>query len=383
MALDVETLLVVNAANLLVSAATLPLIMGRELSKAATSARNSLLVKALGLVAIVVSGFWPGRWPDHVISAIAVGLFSWGQWLFFRALQGWLGPRPGQTLFKMLVVIAPLGYALASGSFVVRTAWANLMLILQLLIVCRATLWPLTSLGGRWRWVIFGSSLGMAAFTAAGTVLVVFYPDLYPSFMSPHPVNVATMLAANVTLVLATIATLVAWREEAEQQLREQALTDAVTGLTNRHGWNDGSQIVFEQARRHGTELALILIDLDHFKRVNDAQGHNSGDKVLTMVGEVLRSNRRAGDLAARIGGDEFALLLPQTDVEAAVSIEQRLRHAMHLARKSHPGLAVTYSAGIAMCRPGDETISSMMVRADAAMYLAKGKGRGQTEILD
>ena len=77
----------------------------------------------------------------------------------------------------------------------------------------------------------------MALFTAARTVLVVFFSEQYPNFLAPHPVNVISMLAANVTLVLATVATLVAWREEAEAQLRDQAYTDALTDLANRHGW--------------------------------------------------------------------------------------------------------------------------------------------------
>lgn len=104
------------------------------------------------------------------------------------------------------------------------------------------------------------------------------------------------MLAANVTLVLAMVATLVAWREEAEAQLRDQAYADALTDLANRHGWGERAPVLFDHTRRHNHPLALIMLDLDHFKRINDTQGHETGD-------QVLRENRRTSDLAARLGG--------------------------------------------------------------------------------
>ena len=381
MVLDVQTLLVVNAANLIVMAATLPLIMGHQLSKAAASARNSLLIQALGVVAIVLSGLWPAPWANHLTSAVAVSLLALGQWLMFRALEGWLGPRRGGLLLKSTIVLAPLGYLLVSDSFQMRTAWANVMMISQLLLLAQATLWPATRLGGRWRWVIFGCSLAMALFTAARTVLVVFFSDQYPSFLAPHPVNVISMLAANLSLVLATVATLVAWREEAETQLRDQAYTDALTDLANRHGWGERAPLLFDQARRHSHPLALIMLDLDHFKRINDTQGHETGDQVLQRVSQVLRENRRTSDLAARLGGEEFAVLLPHTSQEAALLFEQRLRQALFSFSESQPVLAVNYSAGLAMLAPVDSNITALMARADGALYQAKALGRGRLEI--
>ena len=381
MALDIESLLVVNAANLIVMAATLPLIMGRQLSKAAASARNSLLIQALGVIAIVLSGLWPAQWANHLTSAIAVSLLALGQWLMFRALAGWLGPRRGELLLKSTIVLAPVGYLLLSHSFQMRTVWANLMMISQLLLLAQATLWPATRLGGRWRWVIFGCTLTMALFTAARTVLVVFFSAQYPNFLAPHPVNVISMLAANVTLVLAMVATLVAWREEAEAQLRDQAYTDALTDLANRHGWGERAPVLFDHARRHNHPLALIMLDLDHFKRINDTQGHETGDQVLQRVSQVLRENRRTSDLAARLGGEEFAVLLPHTSQEAALLFEQRLRQALFSFSESQPVLAVNYSAGLAMLTPVDRNITALMARADGALYQAKALGRGRIEI--
>lgn len=381
MALDVETLLVVNAANLVVMAATLPLIMGHQLSKAAANARNALLIQAVAVVAIVLSGLWSAPWANHATSAVAVSLLALGHWLMFRALAGWLGPRRGELLLKIIIVLSPVGYLLLSQSFQMRTAWANVIMIVELLVLAQASLRPATRLGGRWRWVIFGCSVSMALFTAARTVLVVFFIEQYPSFLSPHPVNVISMLAANVTLVLATVATLVAWREEAEAQLRDQAHTDALTDLANRHGWGERAPVLFDQARRHGHPLALIMLDLDHFKRINDTRGHETGDHVLQRVSQVLRENRRTSDLAARLGGEEFAVLLPHTSQEAALLFEQRLRQALFSVSDLDPTLAVNYSAGLAMLASADSNITALMARADTALYQAKAMGRGRLEI--
>jgi diguanylate cyclase (GGDEF)-like protein len=380
MGLDVESLLAVNALNLLVLGGALPLIMGRQLSKTAARARDALLALAAGMVCIVLSGQWPGSWADTLLSALAVSLIALGLWLLFQGLQGWLGLRPGGRLLTSMILLAPLGYLLTSGSFMLRTAWANSTLILELLIVCRATLWPGTRLGGRWRWVIFAGTLCMAILTAARTVLVVFFPDQYPNFMAPHPVNVLAMLMSNVILVLLTVAILVAWREEAEASLQQQAFTDGLTNLANRYGWDDRAQFLFDQSRRHGGALAMILIDLDHFKRINDTHGHAMGDRVLKTVGDVFRGNRRASDLVARIGGEEFALLLPHTDMASATLFEQRLRQALQTANHANPALAVNYSAGLALLQPG-ESIATLTIRADAALYQAKNGGRGRTEI--
>jgi diguanylate cyclase (GGDEF)-like protein len=257
------------------------------------------------------------------------------------------------------------------------------MLALQLLLVCQATLRPASRLGGPWRWVLFACTLTMAGFTAARGVMGAFFTELYPTFLTPHPVNVMAMLAANVSLVLGNLAVLVAWREEAEAQLHDQAFTDDMTGLPNRPCWNERAQALFDQARRHHTPLALIMLDLDRFKAINDNLGHDIGDQVLQRFGALLRANRRSSDLVARIGGEEFALLLPQTDREAALQFEQRLRAAVLEAALERPELAVNYSAGLVMLQPGDDTLTRLMVRADSALYQAKHQGRGCLQTLE
>ncbi|MBI2751155.1 MAG: GGDEF domain-containing protein [Burkholderiales bacterium] len=382
MALDIYTLLVVNVVNALLMAATLPLIMGSRLSQAASHARLSLIAQAVGWIFMILAGSWKDLWQDQALSTLSIASTGIGQWLLFQAMAGWLGPRKGSRLLLFLVVITPLGYTLSFQSYPLRVGWANFLLALQLLLVCQSTLRPASRNGGAWRWVIFASALTLAILTAGRGVLGAFFTELYPTFRTPHPVNQLAMLMTNVAFVLGNMAVLVAWRSEAEAQLRQQASTDALTGLLTRHGWDARAGALFDQARRHNTPLALVMLDLDQFKRINDTRGHEVGDQVLRLFSTVLLTHRRSSDLAARIGGEEFALLLPHTDRASAMLIEQRLRAALKITCGLQPELAVDYSAGLALLQPNDDSLTTFMVRADTGLYLAKSQGRGRVQVV-
>lgn len=396
MSLDFKTLLVINAVNLFLMAIALGAIMRNRVSAAAANARAALVVQAVGWAAFMVTGVLGARWPDALPAGIvdlyhelglwlvptfSVACTSASMWLMLRALEGWLGPRQGHWLMLALTVLTPLGYAISFDNYAVRVGWSNALLALQLLVVCNATLRPASDLGGAWRWVIFLCTLVMAGLTLARGVLGAFYTADYPNFSTPHPINVLALLATNVSLVLINLAVLVAWREEAESQLRDHAYTDALTGLHNRHYWELRAPAVFDQARRHGNDLALLALDLDYFKRINDSRGHEAGDQVLALFGRTVMENLRSSDLAARIGGEEFVILLPQTDEEAARQFESRLRSALQSSCERDPVLAVDFSAGLAILRGVDTALTAFLARADRALYRAKETGRGRLEV--
>lgn len=376
--LSVLTIMVLTALNLSTVSIALPAIMGKGISRAAKLAQLSLLSQTIGWMAIISSGFFGGHWLDPVLSTTSMAFGSLANCLMFFALREWLGARPFPRLLVGVAIAMPIGYALVFGHYSWRVGFANLLFGVQLLIVARAALYPKRNASLRWRTLIALCYAAFAAANLARGVLGAYFPELYPSFDAPHVVNIAAQITANVALVLTTVAILVAWREEAEGELREQAFTDSITGLLNRHGWDDRATALFDQARRHNTPLVLILLDLDHFKRINDTQGHQMGDQVLRMTGGVLEENRRSSDLAARIGGEEFALLLPQTDRSAALHVEQRLRLALREEGIQEPHMRVNYSAGLALLQPGDLKLSDLMARADGALYQAKAQGRGR-----
>jgi diguanylate cyclase (GGDEF)-like protein len=381
--ISVYTILLLTALNMSTVSVALPLIMGKGISRAARLAQASLVSQTLGWIAIIFSGFWAGHWLDPTLSTASMAFASLANCLMFFALQDWLGKRPGQRLLLLLTVLMPIGYALSFSNYSLRVGYANFLLAGQFLIVARATLWPRVAASLPWRSLISLCYFSVAVATIGRGVLGGFYPELYPSFQAAHPINVVAQLVINVTLILIAVAVLVAWREEAEAQLREHAYTDNLTSLLNRHGWEQSAPPLLDHARRHGTPLAIMVLDLDHFKRINDTQGHEVGDQVLRLFGRVIQENCRSSDLAARVGGEEFALLLPQTDEGAALLFEQRLRSALQRACQRQPQLKVDYSAGLALLQPTDTTLTTFLVRADTSLYQAKHLGRGRLQVAD
>jgi len=167
---------------------------------------------------------------------------------------------------------------------------------------------------------------------------------------------------------------------ESNRQLEKLSTTDSLTGLANH--FMERLQTAFLQSQRTGMTLALIMLDLDHFKAVNDSRGHLGGDQVLREVAVVLGRQMRPYDLAARIGGEEFALILPEIDRPGALGVAERLRELTesHLFLPPANGLKLTASFGVS-ATPVD-SVESLIRSADAALYRAKHQGRNRVESL-
>jgi diguanylate cyclase (GGDEF)-like protein len=136
------------------------------------------------------------------------------------------------------------------------------------------------------------------------------------------------------------------------------------------------------EARSEGSSFALLIADIDHFKLVNDVHGHPTGDKVIQQIGAVLSSIARSNDVAARIGGEEFALILPRSDLDSALSFAERLRRRVadepfETGSDGAP-LSITTSVGVALFPTDADTASTLYARADAALYAAKRTGRNR-----
>jgi diguanylate cyclase (GGDEF)-like protein/PAS domain S-box-containing protein len=165
--------------------------------------------------------------------------------------------------------------------------------------------------------------------------------------------------------------------EAANRQLQQLATTDALTGLRNRRVFEERMEIEFEVARRKGRPLSLLVLDLDNFKLRNDQLGHAAGDEALKLFGRILERICRVSDLPARIGGEEFALLLPETAGAAAHLIAERV-HASLRAGSSGPH-PLTVSIGVASMNPATMSWQRLLACADDAMYVAKISGKDRT----
>jgi len=163
---------------------------------------------------------------------------------------------------------------------------------------------------------------------------------------------------------------LLAYYDQATSELTQMANTDSLTGLANRRYFELRSDEELQRARRTGRPLALLLIDVNGLKLINDAFLHAAGDQLLRTLASVLRGQARGIDVAARLGGDEFALLLPETDGEGAQALLSRLRQSV--AEERINGQPITFSAGLAVYPEHGQTVADLMAHADSALYHAK-----------
>ncbi|KIH80519.1 GGDEF domain-containing protein [Pseudomonas batumici] len=181
-------------------------------------------------------------------------------------------------------------------------------------------------------------------------------------------------------LIVVGMAEDITEKKALEDELQRLASTDVLTGSSNRRHFFDSAQRAFEEARLEDSPLAFLLLDIDDFKLINDTYGHPEGDLVLQRIAETGRGALRVGDLFGRIGGEEFAALLPGCTPEMARQIAERLQREIQRLSFSHDGkgFGVTVSQGLAGVTPEDETLDPLFARADSAMYQAKRQGKNQ-----
>ncbi|MBP9905251.1 MAG: GGDEF domain-containing protein [Rhodoferax sp.] len=171
-----------------------------------------------------------------------------------------------------------------------------------------------------------------------------------------------------------------------EAEMARQAHTDFLTGLHNRRDFFEIGERELVRTRRHGSELAVLMLDIDFFKAVNDRHGHQAGDQVLQGLCRICQQNIRSIDLAGRLGGEEFAILLPDTGSVRALEVAERLRAAVAvqtLPVAAGVPIAITVSIGVAALGAHHDDLTSLLHSADTALYAAKSAGRNRVHLAD
>ena len=212
-----------------------------------------------------------------------------------------------------------------------------------------------------------------------------------PLVFRDEPLGVLTALAHGSTVFMpGDVAALTAYAAHAAialsnarlvERLERQAAEDPLTGLANQRGFHRACVVEFSRVEREGGEVSIVMVDVDHFKAINDAFGHPYGDQVLCGVADALRASVRPHDAVARMGGEEFAILLSGTDAETAYEIAERARAA--IGRVPISDRTLRSSAGVASGSPPSVTPVQLLQEADRALYEAKRRGRGQTVASD
>ena len=383
--LDTRSILTALMVCVFTAALALGAVMERD-HPAARRAQAAALLQALGWLFILASGLVRGSAAEVALSVLSMACLSFSLAVLRSAFVRWARLPEGARWPWVLAALMPLGYALGWSSYVFRSGWSNGLLTLQMLSLAWTLARPRRheQAPGRWRWLVVASMLLQAVATLARAWLAMFRTEAYPNFLAPHPINFAAALMAVVTTVLTLVGLLLAHRDEAARELRRLAAVDGLTGLLNRRTWMERARLALARAQRHGRPVSVLLLDLDHFKRLNDSRGHACGDAALVMSGELLNAALRQGDLAGRYGGEELCVLLEDADERAAAAFDARVRERLSARAREALDLPLTHSTGHVTWRAaaGDAGTDSgalldrLLRQADAALYEAKARGR-------
>lgn len=307
-------------------------------------AARTVAASAIGL-ALLLGAPEVGWWTLGLLGIGALELLSLDRRMARSAKPEWLAARASLVMLLLLAV----GVALDHGTYSSGLPW---MIIPVALSATRF----------RWQVVLVGAVITIAAMFAA---TLPFDPNLTIDDLMPL-VGAIVLLVAVVAIVLALAG--------GELTQRSRAILDPLTGLLNRSALDSRVEELELQARLTGAGVSLVLCDIDHFKHVNDTHGHERGDAVLKDVAYEVRKSLRSFELAYRIGGEEFLVILPGMDLDGAAEIAQRIRRNVALACPG--GIDLTLSAGVACAAGADMTYEALFRSADAALFEAKREGR-------
>jgi diguanylate cyclase (GGDEF)-like protein len=305
-----------------------------------------IIVGAIG-VGVIAGAPWNGLWTLVVFAIAGAHLATMDRWLKRT-------DSPELVAFGTLVVM--LGFIAVSaagtgGPHSPVLAW-------MALVPAMATL--------RFRLRV---SVALAGLAAIAITAVGFGVDARAALDDPVPMIAALVMVANIV----GVCTALMW---GELEHRDRAVLDPLTGLLNRAAVDSRVAEIEQQAQLTGGPVAVVLLDLDHFKLVNDEYGHERGDAVLRDAAYEMRKSLRTFELAYRIGGEEFLLLLPGTDLESGLDIAERIRARVALARLGD--LHLTVSAGVAAGAGDEVSYERLFHAADLALLQAKREGRNR-----
>ncbi|MBP8098101.1 MAG: GGDEF domain-containing protein [Arenimonas sp.] len=310
-----------------------------------------------------------------IIAAFAAcGIFGIVPFAIYRFATG--NPFAGTV---DLVIVASICLAVVHAARSADRRRPRLFLAIVNTVGCLASATVLGPPGLFW---MYPALLGNFLLLSRGWASVV--TALALTFLAVQGKAYESMAQLSMFLVTAVVSGLVAFvfasRTESQRQALERLATlDSLTGVPNRRAMEQELQIAVAEHRREGTAYGLAMLDLDHFKGINDEHGHEAGDEVLIAFARLVACSTRKVDRIFRFGGEEFVLLMPATHVDGLHAIDASVR-ARVAEQLDCRGRAVTVSIGAASLRP-DEDWQAWMSRADAALYMAKRQGRNRTVV--
>jgi len=281
--------------------------------------------------------------------------------------------------------------ALPYDDFRNRITFGSMLYGAQMLMLLQVLRTDTESRTGRAWWLLFGATTAVLPLFALRAIAAFFGIVEFATIQSsvaPNPVQLAVFVGLIALSMLGSMGFILMVKERADRAIRSLAMIDSLTGIFNRRAFMERAEKEYAIAQRNKTSLALLMIDIDFFKRINDEYGHPTGDDVLVDVARLLNSRLRKQDTLGRYGGEEFCILLPATDEAGAMAVAETLRNTVAetpLATERN-SISATISIGVTVCPTSSVGCNlgfyKLLDDADAALYQAKRDGRNRTVTL-
>jgi len=303
--------------------------------------------------------------------------------LYYLAIQRLLGDKPSTRLAWTVVVCAGMTFATlwtAAAPYSLAVGALSIALMILTGLSAARLLLPLGAdkpVSHRFTGLLFLIGCAMMTARLAYVTLADVPP---PGLFAPNFWHGAILGGAHIVTMLMSLGFALMIVDQLASELNRMATLDALTGIGNRRVFYQRAEAELSRCRRKGAPLSVLMIDLDRFKSINDALGHAAGDDTLRRFAALVTPHLREYDFFARLGGEEFAVLLPDATEEMALAIAERLRELTEAERLPAPGFnpPTTASIGAAQLLPHEHGIDSLMHRADRGLYAAKSGGRNR-----
>jgi diguanylate cyclase (GGDEF)-like protein len=323
-----------------------------------------------------------GTFPDLITIVIAHGLQAASYAMMLAAICEFQQRRAPNWQYFAPVAVTLVMAAILVDDIRGRFIWGSLIFIFQLLFIARALLSGQDIRDVRaWRLLFGGAVMLMVVMSLRVVTALAGHGEIaqITNNAALQPVQVMAFVAVMAASLLGSIGFVLMVKERSDREIMLLAMTDSLTQIPNRRALMEQSEHAL--ARRSGLPLALLMIDVDHFKRINDVHGHPAGDEVLRKVAVRLRERVRGQDMLGRYGGEEFCVIVPDTDISGALRLAESLRETIVSTPFSTEcgELSISVSIGIAFCSANvTRALKDVLAEADSALYTAKKTGRNK-----
>lgn len=374
MLIDIPTMFVVIITMSLTLSIAIGWVVQREDHDGLRALICALALNAVAYTLFALRGRIPDFWSICAGNVAIVGCHA----LLIFAIAEFQRRRVPPWLLWSPVAIIGVAFGAFMSDIAIRVTISSAVFLVQDLVLLRLLLGDLRKTAGRGQHLIV---------VAIAINLVIMVYRAFIAFTDPHFIHHITdagtsqtlvYLSAFVSLTLAAVGFLLMTKESADEKTRQMAMTDKLTACWNRFRIEEVAQQELARLQRYATPVSLIMIDIDHFKSINDKFGHATGDAILQGFAATARACIRNTDVLGRWGGEEFVVVLPASGFSAAADTAERIRQAVEAAAYLG-GIRITVSLGFSSCQSTD-TWSDWLRRADTALYQAKARGRNRVE---